>query len=51
MQFEYYVLNHNFNKDKIELFNIFDNYYKVITKGLTQKEIDMLFYENLLLLS
>ena len=27
--------------------NIFDNYYKVITKGLTQKEIEMLFYENL----
>ena len=27
MQFEYYVLNHDFNRDKIELFNIFDNYY------------------------
>ena len=25
MQFEYYVLNHNFNKRKIEMFNIFNN--------------------------
>ena len=36
MQFEYYVLNHNFNKDKIELFNIFDNYY---VQEWTEKEI------------
>ena len=36
MKFEYYVLNHNFNKDKIELFNIFDNYY---VQEQTEKEI------------
>ena len=36
MQFEYYVLNHNFNKDKIELFNIFNNYY---VQKWTEKEI------------
>ena len=36
MRFEYYVLNHNFNRDKIELFNIFDNYY---VQERTEKEI------------
>ena len=36
MQFEFYVLNHNFNRDKIELFNIFDNYY---VQERTEKEI------------
>ena len=36
MQFEYYVLNHDFNRDKIELFNIFDNYY---VQEQTEKEI------------
>ena len=36
LRFEYYVLNHNFNKDKIELFNIFDNYY---VQEWTEKEI------------
>ena len=36
IQFEYYVLNHNFNRDKIELFNIFDNYY---VQERTEKEI------------
>ena len=36
MQFEYYVLNHDFNRDKIELFNIFDNYY---VQERTEKEI------------
>ena len=36
MQFEYYVLNHNSNRDKIELFNIFDNYY---VQEWTEKEI------------
>lgn len=36
MKFEYYVLNHNFNKDKIELFNIFDNCY---VQERTEKEI------------
>ena len=36
IQFEYYVLNHNFNRDKIELFNIFDNYY---VQEQTEKEI------------
>ena len=27
MQFEFYVLNHNFNRNKIEMFNIFRNIY------------------------
>lgn len=36
MLFEYYVLNYNFNRDKIELFNIFDNYY---VQEQTEKEI------------
>lgn len=36
MHFEYYVLNHNFNKNKIELFNIFNNYY---VQEQTEKEI------------
>lgn len=36
MKFEYYVLNHDFNKDKIILFNIFDNYY---VQEQTEKEI------------
>lgn len=36
MQFEYYVLNHDFNRGKIELFNIFDNYY---VQERTEKEI------------
>ena len=36
MRFEYYVLNHDFNRDKIELFNIFDNYY---VQERTEKEI------------
>ena len=36
LQFEYYVLNHDFNRDKIELFNIFDNYY---VQERTEKEI------------
>ena len=36
MRFEYYVLNHNFNRDKIELFNIFDNCY---VQERTEKEI------------
>ena len=36
LRFEYYVLNHNFNRDKIELFNIFDNYY---VQEQTEKEI------------
>ena len=36
IQFEYYVLNHNFNRDKIELFNIFNNYY---VQDQTEKEI------------
>lgn len=36
IQFKYYVLNHDFNRDKIELFNIFDNYY---VQGRTEKEI------------
>lgn len=25
MQFKYYVLNHNFNADKVEMFNVFSN--------------------------
>ena len=36
IQFKYYVLNHDFNRDKIELFNIFDNYY---VQERTEKEI------------
>ena len=36
MRFEYYVLNHDFNRDKIELFNIFDNCY---VQERTEKEI------------
>ena len=36
MHFEYYVLNYNFNKNQIELFNIFDNYY---VQEQTEKEI------------
>ena len=36
MRFEYYVLNHDFNRDKIVLFNIFDNYY---VQERTEKEI------------
>lgn len=36
MHFEYYVLNHNFNKNKIELFNIFNNCY---VQEWTEKEI------------
>ena len=36
LRFEYYVLNHNLNRDKIELFNIFDNYY---VQEWTEKEI------------
>ena len=36
IQFEYYVLNHNFNRDKRELFNIFNNYY---VQYQTEKEI------------
>lgn len=36
LKFEYYVLNHDFNKDKIILFNIFDNYY---VQEQTEKEI------------
>ena len=36
MKFEYYVLNHDFNRDKIELFNIFNNYY---VQEQTEKEI------------
>ena len=36
MRFEYYVLNHNFNRDKIGLFNIFDNCY---VQERTEKEI------------
>ena len=36
LQFEYYVLNHDFNRDKIELFNIFNNYY---VQDQTEKEI------------
>ena len=27
MQFEFYVLNHDFNQDKVEMFNIFNNIY------------------------
>ena len=36
IQFEYYVLNYDHNKDKIVLFNIFDNYY---VQEQTEKEI------------
>ena len=40
VRFEYYVLNHNFNKDTIEAYNIFRNYWvnnqtaKVVRKYL-----------------
>lgn len=27
MQFEFYVLNHNFNRNKVEMFNVFRNIY------------------------
>lgn len=27
MQFEFYVLNHNFNRNKVEMYNIFNNIY------------------------
>ena len=36
MKFEYYVLNHDFNRDKIVLFNIFNNY---CVQEWTEKEI------------
>ena len=36
MQFEYYVLNYNHNKQKVEPFNIFDNIW---VQKLTEKEV------------
>ena len=36
MQFEYYVLNYNHNKQKVESFNIFNN---VCVQELTEKEV------------
>lgn len=36
MKFEYYVLNYNFNGKKVEMFNIFNNWY---LQAETEKEI------------
>jgi len=36
IQFEFYVLNYNFNKRKVEMFNIFNNIY---VQEWTEKEV------------